>query len=205
MPNRPHTTDTQIRYVWAPDLSQPQGRTHNEESTKYNYPYQNREWEEKVGGLSDPAGDEAAPFKLPENDTIVRTAHQLSRLASRNSSRADGMKGLTNFPKGKGHDDEIDKLLAQKLNKYSVVGDKKQQRQRSTSLNIPTPNGQIRGQASAAVKRTRSKSLQSGSGIRVCGNQSRLPPIGKASVTKETIEGGVGGAPRLRYTSHWEP
>lgn len=211
---RPYTTDSQIRYVWAPELSQPSknphGHAHNEDSAKFDFPYQKREWEEKVGGLSDSAGDEAAPFKLPENDTIVKTAHQLSRLASRNSSRAvimDGMKGLANFPRIKGQDDQIDKMLAQKLNEYSMTGDRKQERQRSSSLNLPTPNGQVRGQALAAVKRARSKSLQGGSGIQVCGKQSRLPPIssGKASVTKENIVGGEGGAPRLRYTSHWEP
>lgn len=210
---RPHTSDSQVRYVWAPENSQQQQNSANNGYNYYNnsdnsnnedinFPYQSHAWEEKVGGLADPA-NETAPFKLPENDTIVRTAHQLSRLASRNSSRADGkggvVKGLMNIKGGtKGRSDggEIDRLLAQTLNQQNVMA-AKIKRQRSASLTLPTPpRAQGKGQ-----KRVRSRSVNAD------GKREILPPIGpaKASVTKETIQdGGKTSSARLRYTSHWD-
>jgi hypothetical protein len=191
-PTRPQTSDSQFCYVWAPKNSQSErGVNHHApqdgESAAYNYPYhQSRHLEEKVGGLSGPPDD--SPFKLPENDTIIQTAHRLSRLASRNSTRTGmegGRKGLDRQP-----DDDIDKLLAQQVSQHSM----KSKRQRSASLHLPSPNG---GQRVKTVRRARSRSV---------GRQDNLPPIPvKVSVTKETVHGKPGsGSARLRYTSHWE-
>ena len=193
--SRPNTASTQARYVWAPKKS----HTHkNKKANIYSdipqdknppsYPLnQGGYYEDKQpGGLTgEPIED--APFKLPENDTIIRTAHQLSRLASRNSSRAAGATGLTGLEK----EGDINKLLAQKLS------EKKQnsKRQRSATLPLPTKQGKGVWQKDG-VQRSRSRSV----------SRDRLPPIpnkGKSSITKETIGEGSGSA-RLRYTSHWE-
>lgn len=200
-PTRPQTADSKFRYVWAPQQSQGEGPANphaskERESEEYSYPYRSKHFEEKIGGLADPAED--APFKLPENDTIIRTAHQLSRLASRNGARAGMEGGLPLKDKAKGQNDDINKLLAQKMSQYSV----KNKRQRSASLHhLPAPNGQGKGQHFQTVKRARSRSVQSAG-----GRQDFLPPIPtKVSVTKETIHGGSAtGSARLRYTSHWE-
>lgn len=203
-PTRPQTAESQYRYVWAPMRSQSDGphATQDGESKEFSFPYQSRQLEENAGGLADPVDD--APFKLPENDTIIRTAHQLSRLASRNSSRAGmegGLKGLITKDKVKGQTgEEINKLLTQKMSQHVA----KIKRQRSASLHIPVPNEQVRGQHSRGVKRARSRSVQSGGGD--VSRKNFLPSIPvKVSVTKETIHGGSGGgSARLRYTSHWE-
>lgn len=206
---RPQTSDSQFRYVWAPEKSQLKNSntTHDRgEDGDFNFPYQRRQWEEKVGGLSDPPEDDA-PFKLPANDTIINTAHRLSRLASRNSSRAGGMeeggmKGLLAMEKvlKRQNGDDVSKLLAQKLNQQHAGRNK---RQRSASLNLPDPSGgQVKGQHSKGMKRTRSRSVHSGGNSK---SHDALPSIGpvKVSVTKETIHGGSSGNARLRYTSHW--
>ena len=199
-PTRPQTADSRFRYVWAPRQSQSKGHVNprapqGRETEEYSYPYQSKHLEEKIGGLSDPVDD--APFKLPENDTIIRTAHQLSRLASRNGARAGMEGGMLPTDKAKGQTDDINKLLAQKMSQHSV----KNKRQRSASLNLPTPNRQGKGQHFQSVKRARSRSVQSAG-----SKQDFLPPIPtKVSVTKETIRGGSAtGSARLRYTSHWE-
>lgn len=206
LPTRPQTADSQIRYVWAPgnSLQKKSNPSHNNQGATSDAPYESRKQEEQYGGLHESMGD--APFKLPENDTIVRTAHQLSRLASRNSSRgpAEGMKGLNLFSKERGGagGDNGNKMLAQKLKEHAQGV----RRQRSASLTLPDPAKLIRDQ-SVSVKRKRSKSMQLSGGSRKGeGGTRRLPPIHvKASVTKESINGGSSGSgPRLRYTSHWE-
>ncbi len=193
--SRPHTADSQTRYIWAPKRS----HTHyNRKAHTYHRDrvveptYQNQGEVmydlEKLGGLSGEVMEDT-PFKLPKNDTIIRTAHQLSRLASRNSSRASatGLAGLE-------EDADINKVLAQKLSK-NKSGRVKHQR----SATLPLPSSKLSkgvGQG-AGVQRSRSRSV----------SRDRLPPIpgkGKGSVTKETIRGGGSGSARLRYTSHWE-
>lgn len=193
---RPNTaSNIQTHYVWAPKRS----HTHdNKKSHTYSddyrnhgdEPYYQKEWErydvEKLGGLSGEMMEDP-PFKLPENDTIIRTAHQLSRLASRNSSRAS-TTGLTSLEK----DADINKVLAKKLNEKNGRG----KRQRSATLPLPTNKHSKGAGHGAGVQRARSRSV----------SREILPPIpnGKASITKETITGGGSGSARLRYTSHWE-
>lgn len=214
---RPQTSDSQFRYVWAPKHSQINRKntnpnqnsnnyyyhTNNDSSEEFVFPSQYKNMEEGYGGLSGMVDD--APFKLPENDTIIRTAHQLSRLASRNSSRVaamEGAKGLSVLAKEKVRNDDINKTLGQKLREYTMQ-DAKSKRQRSASLNLPRSTRNIGGQSSAAVKKGRSRSVNSeGSEER----RDRLPTIPgpvNVSVTKETIPKGGSGSARLRYTSHW--
>ena len=196
--SRPCTSDSKTRYVWAPKRS----HTHNKmDPSAYPGSYYGQDvvdpqyrapqvgggegyYEGTLGGGLTGEVIEDAPFKLPENDTIVRTAHQLSRLASRNSARGGGV-GV-----GLDKDADISKILGQKLNENGG----RVRRQRSATLPLPAKPGKGAGQGSG-VRRSRFRSV----------SRDRLPPIaaGKGSVTKETIMGGSGSA-RLRYTSHWE-
>lgn len=218
-PSRPHTSDSsQVRFVWAPQWSQIPSHLPHEQGgwghdhhapSQYQQQQQERQRVEdegyQYGGLEGDLGD--APFKLPSNDTIIRTAHQLSRLASRNTSRQDvtamatsleGTKGLN----GKGKSDDVNRMLGQKLKEYAT-GEGKVRRQRSASLNSPHKGG-VAGGGGATNKRGRSRSVSSG------GVKDRLPPLRapgpvNVSVTKETIQGGGSrGSARLRYTSHWK-
>ena len=199
--SRPHTSDSHVRYIWAPKRSQltkhPPRYSQSAEGRGNEGYYQG--YEEAYGGLSE--GIEDAPFKLPDNDTIIRTAHQLSRLASRNGTRSasgiEGVNGSNRPSKEKAQDDHVNKLLGQKLKEYANQGSANK-RQRSASLSVDNKRA---GQSSARPKRARSSSLNS-------GIKDRLPPIRapgpvNVSITKEKIQGGSGSA-RLRYTSHWD-
>lgn len=201
---RPHTSDSQSRYVWAPDKNHKNTKKkpywNGEEEAEFNFPYRNQDCD--MGGLNDM--EEEVSFKLPANDTIVKTARQLSRLASRNSSRRS-TSGEINFPPthtlSGGGGSDINTKLGHQLNATSQ-NKQATKRQRSASLHLPTLTNHTKGKAS---KRIRSLSEHSGAP----GSRSGPTAPVKVSITKETIHGGGGGggrgggSARLRYTSHW--
>ena len=199
--SRPRTSESrEYCYVWAPNKS----HTHTKKShysnqnnnTEFNFPYQSQEQEQTIGGLQE--ADDDLPFKLPANDTIVRTARQLSRLASRNGSRS--AREVGDLYQVEAHD--INKKIAEKLK--DPVNDKVIRRRRSASLNMPTSthHHNTKGE-STSLKKTRSRSMHAK--LPAAAEANYPPAPVKVAVTKESIHGtGERGSSRLRYVSHWE-
>ena len=141
------------------------------------------------------------PFKFPENDTIIKTARQLSNLASRQGSRcgtASAMRRtLSKEPPSPSRAaqlamaDNLSKSTTDQLQSYL----KKQSREKRTwsaTLSGPTatkPN----------IRRPRSRSATAG--------VSYPPPPVKMTVSKAKLRdvgsAGAGPTAKLQYTSHW--
>lgn len=150
-----------------------------------------------------------APFKFPENDTVIKTARQLSRLASRQSSRASKAMGLELSKEHWSPSNTTQLAMAQNLSKDTSEQLKsylqKQSRDRCTrsaSLSGPMASGHR-----PMSGRPRSRSATTGSAA--C---SPFPPAPiKVSVSQERIRDGgkkSGSSQqqvrtKLQYTSHW--
>ena len=173
-----------FRYVWAPSNSQP------EQSDYHSYLQSDDEFDfEQIprgAGLHD-SELPPAPFKFPEHDTVIKTARQLSSLASRQSSRAERIHHLQNMG---------EMGTSQQRNAYPEY----RQHPRSASLCGPVPTGNFKSKS----HRPRSRSANTPVGRRE--TEQYPPPPVKVSISKENIKVGTPNSARarLRYTSHWD-
>ena len=193
----PKASEQDFRYVWAPGNSQAQYSDH------YSYLQSDDEFEFETqqdsnranqfgAGLQDPEPPNA-PFKFPEHDTVIKTARQLSNLASRQSSRAER------------HLQEISEMGMPHRSTYSepraTLGGRQHSRSASFTGNGPALTGNFKSKS----HRTRSRSANAPIGHRDNVDQYPPPPV-RVSVSKENIQMGKPGSARarLRYTSHWD-
>ncbi len=148
--------------------------------------------------------DDSIPFKLPDNDTVIKTARQLSNLASRQGSRSGtansmfrGMSAKEPLsPSRKAQltmAKNLSKSTSEQLQSY-LQKHSRDKHSRSASLSGPMETRPI-------IKRPRSRSATVGS------TAANYPPAPvKLTVTKERLRGGGGSQQatgKLRYTSHW--
>ena len=195
----PKASEQDFRYVWAPSNSQ------MEHSDHYSYLQSDDEFDfetyeeakkakQFAAGLQDPEPPNAyTPFKFPEHDTVIKTARQLSNLASRQSSRAER------------HLHEMSEMGMPQRNAYSEPRNAQRssrQHSRSASFtgNGPVPTGNFGNKS----HRPRSRSANAPIG-RKDMEQYPPPPV-RVSVSKENIQASKPGSARarLRYTSHWD-
>lgn len=185
-----------FRYIWAP------GNSQTDQAADYcsylqcdddfdfdTMQYGGRRLGGEVAGLHD-SESPTDPFRFPEHDTVIKTARQLSSLASRQSSRAERMHyNQTIGDTG---------LLQRNAHYDSRSGSR--QHPRSLSLSGPVPTGNIKSTAS----RSRSRSANAKVGQKDT-DQFPPPPV-RVSVSKDNIQVGKPGSARvkLRYTSHWD-
>ena len=188
-----------VRYIWAPDNS------HAEHSEHYSYLQGDDEFDfdhemhrdatqchGDAAGLQDPEPFQPS-FKFPEHDTVIKTARQLSSLASRKSSRADRLHHLQNMGMGIPQGNPRPEL------EY-VRGRPSREHPRSASLSGPMPTESFKRKS----HRPRSRSANVPVGRK--GAEQYPPPPVRVSVSKENIQVGKPGSgrPTLRYTSHWD-
>ncbi len=147
--------------------------------------------------------DDSPPFKLPENDTVIKTARQLSNLASRQGSRCGTanvmFKGLSaKEPPSPSRNaqlamaENLSKSTSEQLQSY-LKKHNREKHSRSASLSGPVA-------IKPTSKRPRSRSTTAGS------NTANYPPAPvKLTVTKERLRDGGGSrqmTAKLQYTSH---
>ena len=201
---RPQTHESQYRYVWTPTISQTR-KSHMKKSHSSENVWDEVGWMGKGYNYSHAEGPENsqndAPFKFPENDTVIKTARQLSNLASRQTSRTAKARSLdlSDFALGTdtGNTNRDKQLRFQSRKHHS----------KSASLSGPMPTGidgpttsrprSVRSRTRSAMLTPISQSLKS--------NATHPPLPVKISVTKERIRSGTpSGNPKLCYTSHWD-
>ena len=190
-----------FRYVWAPGHSQQEQLDQNSyllSDDEFDFYHQlgggdEGELQGQGAGLFDPEPP-PAPFKFPEHDTVIKTARQLSSLASRQSSRAERIyliqNGMTDV--GASHKNGYSELKnTQRMSRNHP---------RSTSLSGPVPTGNVKSSA----HRPRSRSANAP--VRQKDIDQYPPPPVKVSVSKDNIQVGKPGSAkaRIRYTSHWD-
>lgn len=189
-----------IRYIWAP------GNSHAEQPEHYSYLQSDDEFDFDheihrdathggAAGLQDPEPFQP-PFKFPEHDTVIKTARQLSSLASRQSSRAERLGHLQTMGEmGLG----IPQRNAHPEPEHFHVHPSREH-PRSVSLSGPMPTGSFK----SINHRPRSRSANTP--IRQKDTEQYPPPPVRVSVSKENIQVGKPGSERhkLRYTSHWD-
>lgn len=196
--SRPQTSESQVRYIWYPAKSQPKKANKNQvinEQEELRFPslMKKDDRSQVEGGLCEM---EKLPQNFPKNDSIIRTALNLSRQASRDRSRAGpGMLGHASKEIG------MEQLVKRWQGESAEV--KKHPHRRSASLNIPTSSGHIRSTLARSSALQRVKSLTTPTGGRVNDKVQLPPPPVKVHITKETLHPGSSGSARLRYTSHW--
>ena len=197
--SRPQTSDSQYPFAWKPDTSQARKLRQQkpEQSGEFDFTYGDKQSE--AAGTKQEEKEEASPFRFPEHDTVIKTARQLSNLASRQSARARSL----DFTEMRNRDfTSMDpKSIAKQL--ASASSGSKPHHPRSASLSGPQPTGKN----PFPNKRPRSRSAGVGHVTRPIaggGGVDQTAPI-KVSVTKETIRAGSAnsGKSRHRYTSNW--
>ena len=186
---------TDVRYIWAPENSQTEHSDHysyllSDDEFDFDHETQTDPTHAAAAGLQD-AKPFQASFKFPEHDTVIKTARQLSSLASRQSSRAERLHHLQSemaMPQRNAHPDP----------EYIVS----RQHSRSASLSGPIPTGNFKSKSHRPRSRSRSANVPVG---RNDVRQYPPPPV-RVSVSKENIQLGKPGSgkPKLRYTSHWD-
>ncbi len=149
--------------------------------------------------------DDNVPFKLPDNDTVIKTARQLTNLASRQGSRcgtANSMfRGLSAkeplSPSRKAQQamaENLSKSTSEQLQSY-LQKHSREKHSRSASLSGPMATRPI-------VKRPRSRSAAT-VGSTATANYPPAPV--KLTVTKERLRDSGGSRQatgKLQYTSH---
>ena len=198
----PKASDQDFRYVWAPGNSQAQYSNHYSYlQSDDDFDFEAQQDSNKANlfgaGLQDPE-PQNAPFKFPEHDTVIKTARQLSNLASRQSSRAER------------HLQEMSEMGLPQRSAYSVEpriitpGGRQHSRSASFTGNGPTLTGNFKSKSHQARARSRSANAPVGGRDNV-EHQYPPPPV-RVSVSKENIQTSKPGSARakLRYTSHWD-
>lgn len=187
-----------FRYVWAPGNSQAPYSDHDSYLlSDDDFNYEAGEHANKVNqfaaGLQDSDPQPSAPFKFPEHDTVVKTARQLSNLASRQSSRAGRHLQEMGVPLGNAYHDLT----------IATKGSRQHSRSASaTGSNGPVLMGNVRSKS----HRPRSRSVNAPIGRKDNNMEGYPPPPVRVSVSKENIQTSKPGSARarLRYTSHWD-
>lgn len=189
-----------FRYIWAPGNSQTNGTDHHSylmSDDEFDFDQDPRGHTINRGmaaGLQDAEPPlDPAPFKFPEHDTVIKTARQLSSLASRQSSRAER---ASYFQEAAGMPQQRGVHYEQKRSRG--MG---RPHPRSASLSGPVPTDIFKGK----VHRPRSRSANTP--VRSREMEQYPPPPVQVSVSKENINAGGkpgSGRARLRYTSHWD-
>lgn len=191
-------SEQDFRYVWAPGHSQTGHSDHYsylQSDNEFDFDMQEEASREKpvVAGLHD-SEPSPAPFKFPEHDTVIKTARQLSNLASRQSSRTERLH----------HFQDMSEMGMQQRNAYSEPRKARGSRQHSHSASFtgPAPTGNFK--SNSYRPRSRSANVPVG---RKDVEQYPPPPV-RVSVSKENIQVGNPSSGRtmgkLRYTSHWD-
>ena len=202
---RPQTSDSHIQYIWAPSKSQTRKPRH-----EYSYLSDDEDFEFSLNegdAEKDQGSLEGASFKFPEHDTVIKTARQLSNLASRQSSRGERGVGPGWSHQHHHHKDVTDEARLAKI-AAQLASSRSQQSHgsrghhvRSASLSGPT----LTGNRKTSSRRSRSKSANAP--VNTFADSYPPPPV-KVHVTKETIRGSTAGnssrKAKLRYTSHWD-
>ena len=200
---RPQTQESQYHYVWTPAFSQtrktPMRKSRDElDDTGWmgkGYNYCNSATERAGNFRSD------APYQFPENDSVIKTARQLSNPASRQTSRAQKTRSLDLSSFGP----RTDAANADR-DKHSRLHSRRSH-SKSASLSGPMPTGianpaalkprSVRSRTRSATLTPISRSLKS--------SDTHPPPAVRICVSKEAIHRGTpSGKSRLRYTSHWD-
>ena len=194
----PKASEQDVRYVWAPGNSQAAPY-----SDHYSYLQSDDDFDFETNkadpyyfgaGLQDPE-PQNVPFKFPEHDTVIKTARQLSNLASRQSSRAER------------HLQEISEMGLPQRSVYLEprVTPGGRQHSRSASLTYTGNGPSLTGNFKSKSHRSRSRSANAPVGRKDNMEQYPPPPV-KVSVSKENIQTSKSGSARarLRYTSHWD-
>lgn len=194
----PKASEQDFRYIWAPGNSQAQYSDHysylqSDDEFDFDAHQDTNKANHLGAGLQDPELPNT-PFKFPEHDTVIKTARQLSNLASRQSSRAER------------HLQEMSEMGMPQRNAYPeprvTLGGRQHSRSASFAGNGPTLTGNFKSKS----HRPRSRSANVPIGRKGNSMEQYPPPPVRVSVSKENIQTSKPGSARarLRYTSHWD-
>ena len=194
----PKASEQDFRYIWAPGNSQAQYSDHysylqSDDEFDFDTHEDTKKANHFGAGLQDPE-PQNAPFKFPEHDTVIKTARQLSSLASRQSSRTER------------HLQGMSEMGIPQRNAYSeprvTQGGRQHYRSASFAGNGPALTGNFKSKS----YRPRSRSANAPVGRKDNNMEQYPPPPVRVSVSKENIHTSKPGSARarLRYTSHWD-
>ena len=194
-PQSKPSDQSDVRYVWAPGNSHAEHSSYLQSDDEFDFDHEiyRDATHGDAAGLQDPEPFQP-PFKFPEHDTVIKTARQLSSLASRQSSRAERLQHLQTMG-------EMGLGMPQRnpgLEHVRVCPSR--EHPRSASLSGPMPTGNFKS------KSHRPRSRSANAPIRQKDAEQYPPPPVRVSVSKENIQVGKPGSgrPTLRYTSHWD-
>jgi hypothetical protein len=193
-------SEQDFRYIWAPGNSQAQYSDHysylqSDDDFDFDAQHDSNKASLFGAGLQDPE-PQNAPFKFPEHDTVIKTARQLSNLASRQSSRAERHLQEMGLPQRSAYSAEP---------RLVTPGGRQHSRSASFTGNGPTLTGNFKSKSHQARARSRSANAPNIGGRANDERQYPPPPV-RVSVSKENIQTSKPGSARakLRYTSHWD-